>query len=545
MEGPFLFSRPSYMNLILIIGYWNGSPSKSNNILFYHFNTPFLASPSLSFYETVEIFLLNVLSYDIPLSFLHDAYDFELSTMHMSDDENKGWSYFVHPSPGGGLPLIRYWLLSIATAGTGMQDAVLLVFLLEKLMVLGASRFIAFLPIALGGLIAVPLAAIMNVLGARGVRWRQVTSFTMLYIAAGFVTALAFAIQENKPGSNLALCIFLATGFRAASQSSPIVPMLHDSARVFGCGQEEMRRRLIATATLYIWYRIGFISVAIVIAVMPNKLFDHLSLLLLCASATATVLITISAIATHGDPTKNEWKQADHAPFRASVREHFDAAFLRADRRLLASYIETIAYGLAFGLLGAVMSSFFNEQVFNVKCGSVVGMRWASYTTLTFQLINFLFDALLPIVVFHNDKQNVFMPIFWVSGALLGAVAFYALKWVKDRVPALILFGLLAITTSTHHLFSLCTCGGYVEPKLRGTVFGVRAACGSVGVFIGAFVGGSIANSMEGFDFVMLFCSMACAVSGIAAALGGSVSYESVDGVTVNANPLLYYVFYG
>ncbi len=450
----------------------------------------------------------------------------------------------MHPSPGGGLPLIRYWLLSFATAGTGMQDAILLVFLLEKLMVLGASRFIAFLPIALGGLISIPLAAMMNVLGARGVRWRQCTAFLMLYIAAAFITGLGFVIQQNR-NANLTLCIVLATGYRAASQSSPIVPMLHDSARVFGCGSKEMRRRLIATATLYIWYRLGFISVAVGIAVMPNKMFDHLSILLLSASAAATVLITISVIATHGDPTLDEWKKPDHAPFRASVKEHFDAAFLKADRRLLASYVETIAYGVAFGLLGAVLSSFFNEQVFNVKCGSVVGMRWGSYTTLTFQIINFIFDALLPIVVFHNDKQHLFMPIFWVSGALLGAIVFYALKWVKDQVPALILFGLLAITASTHHLFSLCTCGGYVEPKLRGTVFGVRAACGSVGVLVGAFVGGSIASSMEGFDFVMLFCSLACAVSAIAAALGGSVSYESVDGVTVNANPLLYYVFYG
>lgn len=464
--------------------------------------------------------------------------------MYMPDEQSNRWYCFMHPSPGGGLPLVRYWLLSMATAGTGCQDAILLVFLLEKLMVLGASRFIAFLPIALGGLISIPLAAMMNVLGARGVRWRQTTAFIMLYIAAGFTTGLGFAVQDSSRAS-LTLCIVLATGYRAASQSSPIVPMLHDSARVFGCGQKEMRRRLIATATLYIWYRVGFISVAIGIAVMPNRMFDHLALLLLCASASATVLISISVLATHGDPTLDEWKMPEHAPFRASVKEHFDAAFLKADRRLLASYVETIAYGLAFGLLGAVMSSFFNEQVFGVKCGSTVGMRWGSYTVLTFQLTNFVFDALLPIIVFHNDMQHVFMPVFWVLGALLGAVAFYALKWVKDSVPALILFGLLAITASTHHLFSLCTCGGYVEPKLRGTVFGVRAACGSVGVFIGAFVGGSIAKSMQGFDFVMLFCSLACAVSAIAAALGGSVSYESVDGVTVNANPLLYYVFYG
>lgn len=450
-------------------------------------------------------------------------------------------------TPGHGLPLFRFWLLSIATAGTGMQDAVLVVFLLETLMRFGASRFLAFLPIALGGLISIPLAAITNSVGARSVRLRQVTSLTMLYIAALFNVGLAFSLRENRQHSthNILLSIFFATGYRAASQSSPIVPMLHDSARVFGSEEKQMRRRLIATATLYCWYRLGFGLVAIVIAIVSDRLFS-LFIILLSATTCAFLFITISTIATHGDPTIDKQNASQPPlPFAIAVREHFDAAFLRADKRLVASYMETIAYGLAFGQLGAVRASFFNEQIFNVKCGSTIGLRWAAYSTLIYFAVNLLFEAILPVCVFHKSRQDVMMPLLWTAGSIFGSLTFFALKWVRSRVPAMLLFGTLAITTSTHNMFSLLAAGGYVEPKLRGTVFGVRAACSSIGVFIGAFVGGNISMMSKGFDYVMLFCALAVAVSGIAAAFGGSVSYESVDGVTVNANPLMHYLFRG
>ncbi len=432
----------------------------------------------------------------------------------------------------------------MATAGTGMQDAVLVVFLLETLMRFGASRFLAFLPIALGGLISIPLAAITNSLGARSVRLRQVTSLIMLYIAALFSVGLALSLCEKRPTNNIFLSISLATGYRAASQSSPIVPMLHDSARVFGCVEKEMRRRLIATATLYCWYRLGFVIVAIVITLMSKQLLN-LHNILLCATICAFLFITISALATHTDPTIDPKNPPTPMPFAGAVREHFDAAFLRADKRLLASYVETAAYGLAFGQLGAVRASFFNEQIFEVECGSILGLRWAAYSELIYFSVNLLLDAVLPIFVYHKDRHEVMMPLLWVSGTIIGSFTFFTLKFVRSGVPAMLLFGTLAITTSTHNLFSLLAAGGYVEPKLRGTVFGVRAACGSMGVFIGAFVGGKISEMGEGFDYVMLFCAMAVAVSGMAAALGGSVTYERVDGVTVNANPLVTYLIYG
>ena len=137
------------------------------------------------------------------------------------------------------------------------------------------------------------------------------------------------------------------------------------------------------------------------------------------------------------------------------------------------------------------------------------------------------------------------MPLLWLSGTIIGSGIFCTLKFVRSPVPVMLLFGALAITTSTHNLFSLLAAGGYVEPKLRGTVFGVRAACGSMGVFIGALAGGKLSMMQGGFDGVMLFCAMAVAASGIFAVCSGSVTYASVDGVTVNANPLVTYLIFG
>ncbi len=452
------------------------------------------------------------------------------------------------PTPGGGLPLIRFWLLSAAVAGTGLQDAVLVVFLLETLRKFGADRFIAFLPIALGGLISIPFAALMNSLGARGVRWRQTTALLCLYAAAVFSLALAFSLRQSRlqmNKKNLPYSISMATLYRAVSQSSPIVPMLHDSARVFGSETDTMRRRLIATACIYVNYRVGFTIVALIIALMPDSMLDDLFRILVWASGGAFVLTTISAISTHNDPTLSDTEPPMHDPLRGTVREHFDAALLKADRRLLASYIETVAYGLTFGQLGSVTASFFNDQVFKKGIASVDALRWAAFTTLTFNAINYIFDAILPIAVFRMNARRFTMPVAWVGGAIIGTGVFIALKWTVSQVQALILFAVLAVTTSTHNLFSLLAAGAYVEPRLRGTVFGVRAACGATGTFIGAFVGGAIAMSTKGFDWVMLFCAFGVGISAFAAAFGGTATEEAVDGVALNANPLVKYVVRG
>lgn len=449
------------------------------------------------------------------------------------------------PTPGGGLPLYRYFLLSAAVAGTGLQDACLLVFLIETLRKFNATRFVAFLPIALGGLISIPFAAVMNSLGARGVRWRQTTAILCLYAAALFSIALAYSLRKGRGRYNLIYSISMATLYRACSQSSPIVPMLHDSARVFGSEVDTMRRRLIATSTIYVWYRLGFTVTAVVIAVSPSTMLDDLFYILISTAGGALVLTTISALSTHGDPTRDPQSSSMHASLRGSVKDHFNAAVFKADRRLLAAYIEMVAYGLAFGQLGSVTASFYNDQVFKSQPGSVNALRWATFASLSFNAINYILDAILPIIVFRMNARKFSMPVAWVGGALIGTGVFIGLKFAVFRVQALLLFSALALTTSTHNLFSLLAAGAYVEPRLRGTVFGVRAAAGSTGTFIGAFVGGAIAQATNGFDWVMLFCAFGVCISGIAAAFGGTATEDAVDGVAVNANPLIKYLLHG
>ena len=448
------------------------------------------------------------------------------------------------PTPGDGLSVTRFFLLSAASIGTGLQDAVIVIFLIDTLLLCKASRFVAFLPIALGGLISVPFAALMNSLGARGVRWRQTTSLLCLYAAALFSIATAFSLRGKGPRrKNLFYSVAMASGYRAASQSSPIVPMIHDSARVYGTEELTKRRRLIGTACIYVNYRLGFTLVAFIIAVLQDNMLEDFFNVLFYASIAALVLTTVSVIATHGDPTREE--QPKHDSLKGTIREHFDAALLKADRRLLATYIETIAYGLAFGQLGSVTASFFNEEVFKAGAANIDGIRWAAFSALTGSAINYVLDAILPIIVFRKSASRCTMPVLWVCGGALGTGVFVALKFTKYQVTALLMFAALSITTSTHNVFSLLAAGAYVEPRLRGTVFGVRAACGATGGFIGAFVGGAIADVTGGFDWVMLFCAMSVGVSTIAASFSGTAEEDNVDGVAFNANPLVRYVLFG
>ena len=320
--------------------------------------------------------------------------------------------------------------------------------------------------------------------------------------------------------------------------------MIHDSARVFGSEEFTKRRRLIGTACIYVNYRIGFVIVAFVIAVLRDNMLEHFFGVLIIASGTALVLTTVSVLATHGDPTRKAGL-ATHDSLKLTLKEHFDAALLKADKRLIATYVETAAYGLAFGQLGSVMASFFNEEVFKQGAANIDGLRWAAFSALTSSLINYVLDALLPFIVFRKNASRFTMPVLWVFGGAVGTAAFLALKFAVYQVTALLLFAALAITTSTHNLFSLMAAGAYVEPRLRGTVFGVRAACGATGGFIGAFVGGAISEATTGFDWVMLFCAISVGLSTIAAAFGGAATEDAVDGVAVNANPLVTYVLSG
>lgn len=198
--------------------------------------------------------------------------------------------------------------------------------------------------------------------------------------------------------------------------------------------------------------------------------------------------------------------------------------------------METVFHGAAFGLSGAVASSVFNDHVFKESPGFPKGMKWAAYSSLTGLAMSLVVDGILPFLVFASAS----MPILWVGGSFLAAVLFFFLRGVSVKITAMLLFGGTAITNSTHNLFSLLAAAAYVAPKFRGTSFAIRATCAYIGLSAGAFAGGALAQ-ISGFDSVMLFCSVAIALAGIAAGFAGTADKQEIDGAAVNANDLIKY----
>lgn len=455
------------------------------------------------------------------------------------------------PTPGGGLPLIRLGLVASASLGTGLTDAVYVIFLLETLVKVRASRFFAFLPLAVGSAIAIVAAPTFAVLG-NTINRRSKIAFTVLYVGAAASIALAFAFSRFTDAQNRTdpvwrkwAGIVLATVYRAATQSSPYVPTVENAARVQGNEAEFQLRSDLATSFLYLQYRIGFIASSLVISMLPNRSLNNVFPILLTTSLIMTAVITIAMIAMprEEESLQDDMEHSSPPPFRAMVKEHLDAGVLKADKRLISTYMETLFYGLAFGQLGSVTASFFNSDVFKSIPGNPDGIRWAAYTMLIAQGINLILDALLPILVFRENAGKFTMPVAWVGGALFGGVIFAILKFVTFQGTAIALFSALSITTSTHGLFSALSTGAYVEPKYRGTSFGARSAFMNIGILIGAIAGGILAQSTKAFEWIMVWSSVATFLSAIAAFLSGLLQAEQVQGITANANVLWKYLF--
>lgn len=441
-------------------------------------------------------------------------------------------------SPGGGHSAFRYGLVALAGVGIGLQDAVLVTFLLETLLRYGAQRFVAFLPLAIGGLISIVSTPTVNLFASRGVRKRQCFAYTLLFIGTASNIALAFVLRA--PDGNVLRGIILATAYRVCVQSANFVPVLHDAAKVRGDGENLVKRRAIATAWYYITYRIGFISSSAVIAARPGKELEDLFLHLLCSSCVAIFFILVSAISAPDWDADNRPKPAtkEQRKNESKLRDYLDIALFKADRRLHAMYIETCFHGIAFGLVGAVAASFFNDRVFQASAGFPKGVKWSAYSALTGLAFSLIVDALLPLITFALPV----MTLFWVGGAILSGAIFAVLRGVTLKITAMILFGATSVTRSTHNLFSLLVAAAYVEPKFRGTSFSIRAASGSIGTTIGAVAGG-LAAQYGGFDDVMLLCAVATGLSAVAAIFGGNVKEAAVDGAAVNANALLSHIF--
>lgn len=485
-------------------------------------------------------------------------------------------------TPGNGVPVRRLLCVSACALGYGLTDAVFFTFLLQVLLLAGASRILAFMGIAAGAalsMIGAPLAAVLST----SINKRASITFGMLYFGAASCVALSYifskyALQIEVPTRlfRVYIGIALAGLYRAFVQASPIVPCVMDAAKTRGNDEKFPVRRDISLSCFYLLYRVGLVAASLAIAVQPRRTLDAVFPIMLIAAMMSLVLCAVSTfsfpreekyrekettdlesasdtsfdsesestVGNSVDEAKkiNAAKNSELPPVRSRFKEHIEASLFKADKRLLACYVSILFYGVAFGQLGAVTSCFFNKVIFNVDESSWRGVRWASYVALIGRGLSFILDAILPSLVFRKGARKFTMTIAWTFGAFIGSGIFFALVFVKDRWAGLILFSALDITSSTNNLFTLLSCGSLVLPKYRATSFSIRAGALNLGVLIGAAMGGFIAEK-GGWRWVMMQSAVSCLASGFAAGFAGSVDRADYAGVAANANALLKYIF--
>lgn len=454
-------------------------------------------------------------------------------------------------TPGGGLPFWRLALVSSGALGFGLTDAVFVTFVVQSLLSGGASPLLALLSVSLGGLLSVFLAPLCAVLSTTVDR-RTVVSFATLYIAALACVGLAFVFSPlavpsatAKPVWRIAAGVGLSSVYRASVQSSPIVPTVMNAALVRGSSVDYPARRDISLSFFYIAYRLGFVAVAATIAMLPDRELASLFRIMLASAGLSLASLTVAVRAMPRE-LPDGMQAADGPPpqtMREAFREQLDVGLLKADRRLLTTYVELMFYGVAFGQVGAVTASFFNDIVFNLDPMAASGLKWSALSMLIGFGVNIVLDALLPLIVFRATARRLKMKAAWAGGAFVGAALFVGLYFVQASLAALLLFSGLAVTTSTHNLFSLLSAGALIEPKFRAITFGVRAAAMSTGVFLGALAGGMVAGKADGFRWIMVLSAAAVFLSGVAALFAGSVEKMKYAGVAANANPLISHVF--
>lgn len=453
-------------------------------------------------------------------------------------------------TPGNGLSLFRLLFVSSCAIGFGLTDAVYFTFILDALQASGASRLTAFLALALGALLSIVLAPLATSFCRDGSSRKRVTLITLSSAAlAATATAFLFSqrLSDDFPTANwrIITTILLAAVYRSSIQSSPIVPAVMDAARIVGDEEHFPIRRDLALSGFYLFYRVGFLISAIVIASLPNRVVERVLPILLFASVVSCMTIIVSATIMPEERKESVVdEEAKDSPTNWNKAKSDVKEVLRSSSQLVAVFTETLLYGIAFGQLAAVTAPFYNEVVFKVPPGTANGIKWAAYSALLGWGVGILSDTILPLIVFREKSSKKMMSIVWFVSSMLGFGLFFALFFTEDKNRALVLFGFLAITTATHNQFSLIAAGALVEPRLRSTAFGCRAASLHIGLLIGSITGGVI-SQITSFRGVMLLSAVATAASGFVTLAIGHVKKTQYDGVAANANPLASFIVIG
>lgn len=205
---------------------------------------------------------------------------------------------------------------------------------------------------------------------------------------------------------------------------------------------------------------------------------------------------------------------------------------------MCVSFAQCFLYGIAFGQIGSVTASFYNEVVFDTPPGTSKGLAWAAYSALIGWGIGVVHDAIMPSIVFNKRTASWGMPTAYLISMVGGGAILSYLFFIEGKFAGLILFGLIDLPKAAHNFYSLLGAGALVtEPRLRPSSFAVRAAWTQCGLLIGSIIGSFLAEKL-GFRAIMLLAAGFSVLNGIAGAAVGAVEVPKFAGVATNANPL-------
>lgn len=208
----------------------------------------------------------------------------------------------MSPTPGDGVSIGRLLCVSACALGYGLTDAVFITFVMQVLTVVGKSHMYAFMALAVGSamsIIAAPLATVFSTTINR----RASITFGMLFPGAAYCVALSFVVSQNareidKPKHHwrVYVSIVLAGLYRAFVQASPIVPCVIDDAQTRGDDENFPVRRDLSLSCFYLLYRVGFVVVTLVIALLSRLTLESVFPIMFTTSMASVLLCGVSTL---------------------------------------------------------------------------------------------------------------------------------------------------------------------------------------------------------------------------------------------------------
>lgn len=467
---------------------------------------------------------------------------------------------------GGGIGLARMAAISCSALALGMTDSLFGTFILDALRQFGASKSTSFIAIAAGSLISIFTAPLAGAYGGRSVRMRRNATFVCFTVASfaaltvGIIAgdrSVTFDGPRSPSKTKVAVLCVLTAVYRSATQASPAVPMCIDAAHHKTRGDEEtsLVRIKVGVSFWYLWYRLGFLVANIVLSSLPKKDADGLFPFFVSSAVVFILTLGVTAIAmptesiqpkTAGDLESDEESSSLPPTLLQEPRsavvvalEDMKKVTLKSSFALKCLFLETILYGVAFGLLSVIVAPFYNEVIFKKPPGASPGVKWQAYSALIAWAVGIVHDATIGTVAFSSGCSPYGMPVIWAAEMLLGVSLFTSLYWISNKNVALVVFGFLSVAVSSQNFFSLVSAGALPdEPRLRPAAFGVRAACLNIGALIGTVVAALVADGEDGFRPVMLLCACSLGLATSCVFGIGSVDGTRFSDMPINANPL-------